>query len=123
MPLLSDESIAERAQQRESFRLSNVSSRLTHRETEHLDALAKQRGLQRGEFIRKLILDELTCAEAGMDADPVLTEVVGVQLLLMNVLKSVATAKPMTAATFDNIVAEVHKVKKTVARKLIQEGK
>jgi len=48
MPLLSDESIAEKAQQRESFRLSNVSSRLTRRETERLDALAKQRGLQRG---------------------------------------------------------------------------
>ncbi|MDR3754792.1 MAG: hypothetical protein P4K93_14645 [Terracidiphilus sp.] len=123
MPLLSDKSIAERAQQRESFRLSNVSSRLTHREAERLDALAQQRGLQRGEFIRKLILDELTRAEAGMDSGPVLTEVVGVQLLLMNVLKSVATAQPMTAAAFDNIVTEVHKVKKTVARKLIQEGK
>jgi hypothetical protein len=29
----------------------------------------------------------------------------------------------MTAAAFDNIVAEVHKLKKTVARKLTQEGK
>jgi len=123
MPLLSDEFIAERAQQRESFRLSNVSSRLTRGETERLDALAQQRGLQRGEFIRKLILDELARADAGMDGGPVLIEVVGVQLLLMNVLKSVATAQPMTAAAFDNIVAEVHKLKKTVARKLTQEGK
>jgi hypothetical protein len=123
MPPIIDESIAARARRRESFRLSNVSSRLTRRETERLDTLAKQRGLQRGEFIRKLILDELARTEAGMDGGPVLIEVVGVQLLLMNVLKSVATAQPMTAAAFDNIVAEVHKLKKTVARKLTQEGK
>jgi acid stress-induced BolA-like protein IbaG/YrbA len=123
MPLLDNESVAVRAQRRESFRLSNVSSRLTRSETERLDALANKRGLQRGELIRKLILDELASAEVGIDGDPVLTEVVGVQLLLMNVLKPVATGQVMTAAVFDNIVAEIHKLKKTVARKLMQEEK
>ncbi len=123
MPLLNSESVPVRAQRRESFRLSNVSSRLTRSETERLDALADKRGLQRGELIRKLILDELASAEAGINGDPILTEVVGVQLLLMNVLKPVATGQPMTATAFDNIVAEVHKLKKTVARKLMQEEK
>jgi hypothetical protein len=59
MAQLSDESIAERAQKRESLRMSNVSSRLTHKETGRLDALAKKRGQHRGKFIRQLILDEL----------------------------------------------------------------
>ncbi|MGC2162265.1 MAG: ribbon-helix-helix protein, CopG family [Silvibacterium sp.] len=123
MPLLDDEAMTERARKHESFRLSNVSSRLTHGETERLDALAKQRGLQRGEFIRRLILDELEYADAGTSNDPVLTEIVGVQLLLMNVLKPVATGQPLTAAAFDSIVAEVHKLKRSVARKLAQEEK
>jgi hypothetical protein len=123
MPLLNSESVAVRAQRRDSFRLSNVSSRLTHRETECLDALADKRGLQRGEFIRKLILNALSEEEAGADGDPILIEVVGIQLLLMNVLKPIATGQAMTATAFDNIVTEVHKLKKTVARKLIQEEK
>lgn len=121
MAQLSDQSMAVRAQQRESHRLSNVSSRLTRAETEQLDALAKKRGQQRGEFIRSLILHALTWDGDGGDA--VLTETVGVQLLLMNVLKPIATGQPLTAAAFDNIVAEVHKLKKSVARRLMEEEK
>jgi hypothetical protein len=123
MALLSDEATARRARRRESSRLSNVSSRLTLADTERLDALAEKHGQQRGEFIRHLILDAFTGDEGRADAGPLLTEIVGVQLLLMNVLKPVATGQPLTAAAFDNIVAEVHKLKQNVARKLVQEGK
>jgi hypothetical protein len=121
MPLLDDQTVAKRAKRRESFRLSNVSSRLTRMETERLDALAEKHGQQRGEFIRHLILNALAGDESGADAGPVLTEIVGVQLLLMNVLKPVATGQPLTATGFDNIVAEVHKLKQSVARKFVQE--
>lgn len=121
MPLLDDQTVAKRAKRRESFRLSNVSSRLTRMETERLDALAEKHGQQRGEFIRHLILNALEGDESGADAGPVLTEIVGVQLLLMNVLKPVATGQPLTATAFDNIVAEVHKLKQSVARKFVQE--
>jgi hypothetical protein len=106
---------------RESSRLSNVSSRLTRAETERLDALAQKHGQQRGEFIRQLILDALVRDEAGRNAGPVLTEIVGVQLLLMNALKPIATGQSLTAAAFDSMVAEVHKLKTSVARKLVQE--
>jgi hypothetical protein len=98
-----------------------VSSRLTRAETERLDALAKKRGQQRGEFIRALILNALAYERDG--CDPVLTETVGIQLLLMNVLKPIATGQPLTATAFDSIVAEVHKVKKSVAHRLIEEEK
>jgi predicted DNA-binding protein len=121
MPLLSEETIARQARQHASSRLSNVSSRLTRAETERLDKLAERHGQQRGEFIRALILEALTHAEDRTDPEPMLTEIVGIQLLLMNVLKPIATSQPMAAASFDNIVAEVHKVKQSVARKLIQE--
>ena len=121
MPILDDQTVAKRAKRRESFRLSNVSSRLTRTETERLDALAEKHGQQRGEFIRHLILNALAGDESGADAGPVLTEIVGVQLLLMNVLKPVATGQSLTATAFDNIVAEVHKLKRSVARKFVQE--
>jgi hypothetical protein len=122
MPLLDDQTVTKRAKRRESFRLSNVSSRLTRTETERLDALAEKRGLQRGELIRQLILDALADDEAGGNAGLMLMEIVGVQLLLMNVLKPIATGQPLTASAFDNIVTEVHKLKQSVARKLVQEN-
>jgi len=59
MALVNDDSIADRARKLESLRMTNVSSRLTRREADHLDELAKKHRLQRGEFIRQLILDEL----------------------------------------------------------------
>ena len=121
MPLLDDQTVAKRAKRRESFRLSNVSSRLTRTETERLDALAEKHGQQRGEFIRHLILNALAGDESEADAGPVLTEIVGVQLLLMNVLKPVVTGQPLTTTAFDNIVAEVHRLKQSVARKFVQE--
>lgn len=121
MSLLTDEATTRRAQRHLSSRPSNVSSRLTRIETERLDALAQKHDQQRGEFIRQLILEALAREDAGTDAGPVLTEIVGVQLLLMNALKPIAIGQPLTAAAFDSIVAEVHKLKKSVARKLAQE--
>ena len=67
------------------------------------------------------ILNALAGDESEADAGPVLTEIVGVQLLLMNVLKPIAIGQPLTATAFDSLVAEVHKLKQSVARKLVQE--
>jgi metal-responsive CopG/Arc/MetJ family transcriptional regulator len=121
MPLLRQNAIAPDDKRRESSRLSNVSSRLTRAETERLDRVAQKHGQQRGEFIRQLILHALVRDETGQNAGPVLTEIVGVQLLLMNALKPIATGQSLTAAAFDALVAEVHKLKLSVARKLVQE--
>ena len=59
--------------------------------------------------------------ETRYRADIALNEIVGVQLLLMNVLKPIAIGQPLTAAAFDSLVAEVHKLKQSVAQKLVQE--
>ena len=77
MALLSDESMTERALKRESFRMSNVSSRLTCTEVERLDELAKKHGQQRGEFIRRLILDELARQSGEPTVSAELTEIIG----------------------------------------------
>ncbi len=120
MPLINEGDIAKRAAKRETFRLINVCAKLSRQEQLDLDALAAHRNLPRGELIRQLILRELAF-EKGSEPNPILAEVVGVQLLLMNVLKPVATGQPLTTTAFDNIVAEVHKLKQSVARKLVQE--
>ena len=59
----------------------------------------KRTANQRGEFMRDLIFREMHCrCESRSRDDPALQEIVGVQLLLMNVLKPLATGQPLTAA-------------------------
>jgi hypothetical protein len=115
MPLLSDEAMVQTAEQRASFRLTNVSSKLSRSETERFDALAKRRGQQRGELIRRLILDELSRDSGEPAASAELSEIVGLRLMLTNVLKPLATGQKLTPEVFDGIMTEVKKRKRAVA--------
>ncbi|HZL53611.1 MAG TPA: ribbon-helix-helix domain-containing protein [Terracidiphilus sp.] len=115
MPLLDGEAIAKKAEQRTSFRLTNVSSKLSRSEAEALDSLAKKRGQQRGELIRQLILAEVERSDGGPTASPELSELVGIRLMLTNVLKPLATGQKITPEVFDGIMVEVKKRKRAVA--------
>jgi hypothetical protein len=115
MSLLGDETVAERAQQHETFRLTNVSSKLTRSEAERLDELAKKHGQQRGEFILQLILDELARESGEPTVSTELTEIIGLRLMLTNLLRPLATGQKLTPETFDGIIAEVKKHKRTLA--------
>ena len=122
MPLLSDEAMVQTAEQRTSFRLTNVSSKLSRSETERFDALAKRRGQQRGELIRRLILDELSRDGGEPAASVELSEIVGLRLMLTNVLKPLATGQKLTPEVFDGIMTEVKKRKRAVAIEARQEA-
>ena len=122
MSLLSDDDIAEAAQRREVFRERSVSTRLTRKETRNLDALAKSRGVQRGELIRQLIRDELARGGAGTSAaSKELTEIMGIRLMLTNLFRPLATGQKLTPEAFDNMVAEVKKRKRSVAEDALQD--
>jgi hypothetical protein len=115
MSLLGDEEISEIARQRESFRLTNVSSKLNRSEAERLDEVAKKHGQQRGEFIRQLILDELARESGEPTVSTELTEIIGLRLMLTNLLRPLATGQKLTPENFDGIIAEVKKHKRTLA--------
>jgi hypothetical protein len=117
MALLSDDSIVDRAKKAESLRMSNVSSRLTRNEMEHLDELAKKHRVQRGEFIRQLILDELARDSGDPPVSPELIEVIGLRLMLTNLLKPLTTGQKITPEVFDGVIAEVKKHKRGLAIK------
>ena len=121
MSLLSDDDIAEAAQRREVFRESSVSTRLTRKETRNLDALAKSRGVQRGELIRQLIRDELALDAGTSAASAELTEIMGIRLMLTNLFRPLATGQKLTPEAFDNMVAEVKRRKRSVAEDALQD--
>ena len=115
MSLFNDDAMVDKAQQRTSFRLTNVSSKLSRSEAERLDLLAKKRGQQRGEFIRRLILDELTRDSGAPTASAELSEIVGIRLMLTNLLKPLTTGIKITPEVFDGIMVEVKKRKTALA--------
>ena len=121
MSLLSDDDIAEAAQRREVFRERSVSTRLTRKETRNLDALAKSRGVQRGELIRQLIRDELARDSGTSAASTELTEIMGIRLMLTNLFRPLATGQKLTPEAFDNMVAEIKKRKRSVAEDALQD--
>ena len=121
MSLLSDDDIAEAALRREVFRERSVSTRLTRKETRNLDALAKSRGVQRGELIRQLIRDELVRDVGTSPASTELTEIMGIRLMLTNLFRPLATGQKLTPEAFDNMVAEVKKRKRGVAEDALQD--
>jgi hypothetical protein len=109
----------ESAREKVAHRVFPVTIKLTEDERRRVTAYAKSQRVARGQWMRSAVL--IALEKPATEANIALNEIVGVQLLLMNVLKPMAIGQPLTAAAFDGIVAEVHMLKRSVARKLVQE--
>lgn len=121
MKLKDDMQITTNAEKRASFRLFGVTTKLNPREVEDVERLARSRGLQRGELIRKLILDELARDAGSVEASTELTEIMGIRLMLTNLFRPLATGQKLTPEAFDNMLAEVKKRKREVATDAMQD--
>ncbi len=117
MSFSNDEQLAAEAKAKASYRLIGVTTKLSPREVEDIERLARKHGLQRGEFIRQLILDELACDSGDPPVSPELVEIIGVRLMLTNLLKPLTTGQKITPEVFDGIIAEVKKHKCSLAIK------
>src|SRR5580698_9600407 len=92
-------------------RNQTLNTKLTVAEFAELEAVSRAESKAPGEWLRDAALSVARQGQRNDKMMVLLTEIVGVQLLLMNVLKPIATGQPLTAAAFDDIVAEVHKLK------------
>ena len=117
MSFFNDEQLTAEAKAKASYRLIGVTTKLSPREAEDIERLARKHGLQRGEFIRQLILDELACDSGDPLVSPELVEIIGVRLMLTNLLKPLTTGQKITPEVFDGIIAEVKKHKRSLAIK------
>ena len=117
MSFFNDEQLTAEAKARASYRLIGVTTKLSPREVEDIEALARKHGLQRGEFIRQLILDELARDSGDPPVSAELVEIIGLRLMLTNLLKPLATGQKITPDVFDGIIAEVKKHKRGLAIK------
>ena len=117
MSFFNEEQLAAEAKAKASYRLIGVTTKLSPQEVEDIELLARKHGLQLGEFIRQLILDELSCDSGDPPVSPELVEIIGVRLMLTNLLKPLTTGQKITPEIFDGVIAEVKKHKRSLAIK------
>ena len=115
MSFFNDEQLTAEAKAKASYRLIGVTTKLSPREVEDIERLARKHGLQRGEFIRQLILDELARDSGDPSVSLELVEIIGLRLMLTNLLKPLTTGQKITPEVFDGTIAEVKKHKRGLA--------
>src|SRR5271167_1499113 len=119
MPLLSDEQLAEDAAKRAGFRLKTAGTKLNQEEIAALERHCQDRGVTPGELIRQLILAELgRGTQLNASTDPVLTEVLGMRLFLVNALRPLAIGQKLTPEAFDKLLDEISTAKHELAAKI-----
>jgi len=96
-------------------RVFPVTVKLTKEELGRVTDFARSQGLARGEWIRDVILRE---AGGGPTRDPALAEILGVRLLLVNVLRPLASGQFLTPEAFDKLLDEISDTKYKLAEKL-----
>jgi hypothetical protein len=104
-----------------SYRKNTVSTKLSDDENSMLETLAQRRKQTSSSLVRDLVLAELERNGAKQQADLVLSEIVGVRLLLVNLLRPRDDHDALTTETFDLLVDEIKRVKKQVASELNQK--
>ena len=117
MSFSNDEQLTAEAKAKASYRLIGVTTKLSPREVADIEGLARKHGLQRGEFIRQLILDELARDAGDPPVSVELVEIIGLRLILTNLLKPLTTGQKITPEVFDGIIGEVKKHKRSLAIK------
>jgi hypothetical protein len=115
------EDLAAVAAKRAEFRLHHVGTKLNERELGELEELLAKRDQTQGEFIRGLILAEIERDREGVRASVELEEITAIRLLLINLLRPVATGQPMPEKTFDGYIAEVKKRKAEAAQGIAKD--
>ena len=99
-----------------SRRSHTVGTRLTREEASQFAAIADARQLKVGDVLRELIVTAIAQEASERRPDPVLSEIVGIRLLLVNLLKPREEAQgPLSANEFKAILEGVRKVKRQVA--------
>ena len=97
-------------------RVFPVTVKLTKEELGRVTEFARLQGLARGEWIRDVILRE---AGAGPTSDPGLAEILGVRLLLVNVLRPLASGQLLGPEVFDKLLDEISEAKHQLAAKVV----
>ena len=122
MALLDAQRAATEADESSTYRRNTVATKLGDHENERLEALALRRKQTTSGLVRELILAEIERDSVRPQADLVLSEIVGVRLLLVNLLQPRDKHEPLTKDSFEALLAEIKRMKKQVALEIERDS-
>lgn len=104
-------------------RNQTLTTKVTATEYRSVEDAASAEAKTTGEWLRDLALDAVAARTEGGSEKIILSEIVGVRLLLVNTLRSVAIGQTMTPEAFDKLLDQIGTAKHELAGKLLAEGR
>ncbi|MGO4212193.1 hypothetical protein AB4Y89_04425 [Terriglobus sp. 2YAB30_2] len=104
-------------------RNQTLTTKVTATEYRAVEDAASAEAKTTGEWLRDLALDAVAARTEGGSEKIILPEIVGVRLLLVNALRSVAIGQTMTPEAFDKLLDQIGTAKHELAGKLLAEGR
>lgn len=102
-------------------RNQTLTTKVTATEYRAVEDAAGAEAKTTGEWLRDLALEAVAAQAEGGTETVVLPEIVGVRLLLVNALRSVAIGQTMTPEAFDKLLDQIGTAKHELAGKLLAE--
>lgn len=100
-------------------RSRSIGTKLTPEEEEKVIAAAEAAGKAPGEWVRDVIVREVRVEAEEKIAIHAFTELVGLELLVMNALQPLVSGQKMSTDQFRKLVEQIHATKHTKARELL----
>ena len=107
--------------QERGFRTFTASTKVTEVELNELERAAAECGVRLGEWIREAVLKAARSSAASLGADPLMTEIVALQLFLTNALSPVACGERMSAEQYQELMRNVKTNKHRAAREVVAQ--
>ena len=104
-------------------RNQTLTTKVTATEYRAVEDAAGAEAKTTGEWLRDLALEAIAAQAEGGTETVVLPEIVGVRLLLVNALRSVAIGQTMTPEAFDKLLDQIGTAKHELAGKILAEGR
>jgi hypothetical protein len=118
---MADQTNVANATEKLELRVKTASTKLTENEFAELEAFTSQRGQNVSEWIRQALLSEVRNPRNIATTFHVFTELVGIQLLLMNTLGPLIRGEKMTAEHLDAVLRQVQSCKTRKAQELLSK--
>ena len=103
------------------LRVKTASTKITESEFAELEAFASQHGQSVSEWIRQTLLSEVRSQRNTATTLHVFTELVGIQLLLMNTLGPLIRGEKLSGENLDAVLRQVQSSKVRKAQELLSK--
>jgi hypothetical protein len=106
---------------RPAVRSRQIGVRLTEEEYAKFEQSAWKSGRTIGDWVRETVLKVAHSSPVALGADPLMTEIVALQLFLTNVLSPVACGGRMSAEQYQELMCNVKTNKHRAAREVVAQ--